>query len=185
MTAHLAPGGAGKAIRGEAPGWLLAALELDYLPRGSPRHDVPAPARVFSDRLTPDVVTCDLAPEAVSARASREFTKETLRGWNLQDLYGDAQLVVSELVTNALRYGLREADRLPGDRPIQLRLLQMRSQMACAVRDLTADAPIMASDFAETGRGLHLVDALTARWGWTPHGLRGKIVWALFEPSFA
>ncbi|MEY9846761.1 ATP-binding protein [Streptacidiphilus sp. MAP5-3] len=59
---------------------------------------------VLADRET--VVSCALAPRRESVRTAREFTRLTLNRWELGDLFDDIALVASELVTNALRYGL-------------------------------------------------------------------------------
>ncbi|WP_370093818.1 ATP-binding protein [Streptacidiphilus sp. MAP12-20] len=52
------------------------------------------------------VVSCALAPRHESVRTAREFTRLTLNRWELGELFDDIALVASELVTNALRYGL-------------------------------------------------------------------------------
>jgi hypothetical protein len=78
-------------------------------------------------------------------------------------------LVVSELVTNAIRHA---------ESPIQLRLIRDRT-LICEVSDGSSTAPHLrrALAFDEGGRGLLLVSRLTQRWGTrqTPHG---KTIWA-------
>lgn len=78
------------------------------------------------------------------------------------------ELVVSELVTNAIRYARA---------PIQLRLINDTS-LICEVSDASSTAPHLrrARVYDEGGRGLLLVAQLTERWG-TRHTLRGKTIW--------
>ncbi|GIH29264.1 ATP-binding protein [Acrocarpospora phusangensis] len=114
---------------------------------------------------------------------ARRFAAQTLRDWGLPQVTDDVQLVVSELVTNALRHAL--ADGLNGDAagaPVQLRLASQSYHVACAVRDPSERAPMMCpeDDFAESGRGLLLVQELSLTWGWTILRGSGKVVWAIF-----
>ncbi|MGW4323092.1 ATP-binding SpoIIE family protein phosphatase [Streptomyces sp. NPDC004684] len=106
-------------------------------------------------------------PSAVSR--ARSYTTGLLTAWNLDELAFSAELVVSELVTNAIRYG-RE--------PIRLRLI-LQSTLTCEVSDAAATAPRLrrARTFDEGGRGLFLVAQLAARWG-TRYTRDGKVIWA-------
>jgi anti-sigma regulatory factor (Ser/Thr protein kinase) len=83
-----------------------------------------------------------------------------------------AILLVSELVTNAIRYGRP---------PIQLRAFRVGSGLRVEVSDGERRAPLAArqastAEMAEGGRGLLLVNGLSDRWGWAGNG-RGKVVW--------
>ncbi|MEU8245144.1 ATP-binding protein [Nonomuraea sp. NPDC048916] len=103
---------------------------------------------------------------------ARRFVDHTLTGWGSDGITYDAQLVVSELVTNAIRHG---------GGAIELRLVGHGPELACVVSDRSPAAPITVSPdvFAEFGRGLRLVEALSAAWGWIiPNGPR-KFVWAV------
>jgi hypothetical protein len=160
---------------------------------------------VLADRET--AVSCALAPRRESVRTAREFTRLTLNRWELGELFDDIALVASELVTNALRYGLpahmpepRSAwGRRGGASPIDdrmdlrakettsqplIRLSLVRSdpQVVCAVTDPCANGPVPreADWVAESGRGLHLVESFSQSWGWHPVAV-GKVVWAVFE----
>ncbi|MEV0275482.1 SpoIIE family protein phosphatase [Streptomyces sp. NPDC050610] len=109
-----------------------------------------------------------LPPEPRSVARARELAREQLTGWGLENLVDTAELLVSELVTNALRYGEGE---------IRLRLLLDRT-LVCEVWDggLVQPRRRRARDTDEGGRGLQLVGLLSAAWGSrrTPHG---KTVW--------
>lgn len=119
-----------------------------------------------------------LDPDAASAKA-REFTRHVLHSWGLLALAEDATIVVSELVSNALRHGVRGTNQVALD-GIDLLLCCRAGLMACAVADPGAEAPLLLSPdlTAETGRGLHVVEALSTAWGWTRLGGQCKAVWA-------
>jgi anti-sigma regulatory factor (Ser/Thr protein kinase) len=105
-------------------------------------------------------------------------TKATLVRWSLGEFYEDAAVVVSELVTNAIRYGLR-----PGARnPLRLVLVRYDHQLVCMVTDPADTAPRLQEPdwIAETGRGLHIIEAMSRAWGWIPLLDGGKAVWASF-----
>lgn len=106
--------------------------------------------------------TFEAVPEA------RAQVAHCLRQWGLEETGFTTELVVSELVTNAIRYGCA---------PIELRLIRDRT-LICEVFDGSGTAPHLrrARVFDEGGRGLMLVAQLTQRWGarQTP---RGKVIW--------
>jgi hypothetical protein len=112
--------------------------------------------------------TCDLAPGPESAKAARDFTRLTLREWRMAGLSDVAELVVSELVTNALRHGLLSARWMPGEHPIGLRLLRQDPYLMCMVTDPDTAGPVRieAHSGAEGGRGLQVVESCSVRWGW-------------------
>ncbi|WP_062210444.1 ATP-binding protein [Streptomyces sp. NBRC 109706] len=133
----------------------------------------------------------DLSPRPESVRQAREFTRRTLQDWRLAGQFDTVALVVSELVTNALRHGLsrRTLDWGHGTGPmrtdLELELMRGDAWLVCAVRDPSDSVPrpALADSAAESGRGLHLVDSFSDDWGWrrlTGNG-RGKIVWARFQ----
>ncbi|MGW7054936.1 ATP-binding protein [Streptomyces sp. NPDC054887] len=116
-------------------------------------------------------------PGAVGS--ARHAVREALRAWGLPDAVGDiAVLLVSELVTNSLRYasgpiGVRlrrpgAGDRAPGVRPV----------LVVEVSDPLPDPPLerVAHADDEGGRGLRLVADAAQRWGTRP-GRTGKTVW--------
>ena len=95
--------------------------------------------------------------------------REQLDEWGLSEASFVTELVVSELVTNAIRYG---------SEPIQLRLIHDRA-LICEVSDGNPTSPHLrrARIFDEGGRGLLLVAQLTSNWG-TRHTPEGKTIWA-------
>ncbi|MFH8560874.1 SpoIIE family protein phosphatase [Streptomyces sp. NPDC017988] len=103
-----------------------------------------------------------------SVGRARELACDQLRAWDLEPLCDTAELLVSELVTNALRYGEGE---------IRLRLLLDRT-LVCEVWDGGFVQPRRrrARDTDEGGRGLQLVGLLSAAWG-SRRTPRGKTVW--------
>ncbi|MET7921224.1 SpoIIE family protein phosphatase [Streptomyces avermitilis] len=115
------------------------------------------------------VATWDISPEAACVSAARQSVLEQLATWGLDEIAFVTELVVSELVTNAIRYG---------DPPVQLRLIRDRS-LICEVSDGSATSPHLrrAHAYDEGGRGLLLVAQLTRRWG-SRQNPPGKTIWA-------
>ncbi|MFJ8074254.1 SpoIIE family protein phosphatase [Streptomyces sp. NPDC096176] len=111
----------------------------------------------------------DLPADPSVVADARRHASAQLEEWGLGDAAFTTELVVSELVTNAIRYG--------GD-PIRLRLIRDAS-LICEVSDGSSTAPHLrrARIFDEGGRGLLLVASLTDRWG-TRHSPSGKTIWA-------
>ncbi|MFF4896959.1 SpoIIE family protein phosphatase [Streptomyces sp. NPDC001068] len=109
-----------------------------------------------------------LPREPRSVGRAREYARGQLIAWDLEPLVDTTELLVSELVTNALRYGEGE---------IRLRLLLDRT-LVCEVWDsgLVQPRRRRARDTDEGGRGLQLVGLLSAAWG-SRRTPRGKTVW--------
>ncbi|WP_247197642.1 ATP-binding protein [Streptomyces sp. GESEQ-35] len=151
---------------------------LEPLRQGLPPLD---PAAVSN------AASCALPARYEAVREARQFTGRTLDQWDLGDRFDDVCLVVSELVTNALRHALPAPAPLIGEQipPVRLHLMRWTERLVCAVRDPSDDSPVArdSDDFsAESGRGLFLVDSFSDSWGWHPLAgtLGGKVVWALF-----
>ncbi|MER5224448.1 ATP-binding SpoIIE family protein phosphatase [Streptomyces flaveus] len=165
----------GLALMGRVLGQPVRSLEklcddlLDELLPGRPVDDVAillARTRVLD---TTRVATWDLPNNPQIVAEARKFASAQLAAWGLEEAVFTAELVVSELVTNAIRYG--------GD-PIRLRLIR-DAVLICEVSDGSNTAPHLrrARVFDEGGRGLLLVAQLTESWG-TRQTPFGKIIWA-------
>ncbi|KFG02008.1 PAS/PAC sensor protein [Streptomyces scabiei] len=119
--------------------------------------------------LDPDrVATWDVASDPSSVAEARKNALCRLESWGLNDAAFVTELVVSELVTNAIRHA---------EPPVQLRLIHDRS-LICEVSDGSSTTPHMrrARTYDEGGRGLLLVAQLTERWGTRPTPT-GKTIW--------
>jgi anti-sigma regulatory factor (Ser/Thr protein kinase) len=120
--------------------------------------------------LAPDqVVSWDLpADPAVVARA-RALAARQVAAWGLEDLAFATELLVSELVTNAIRHA---------EPPLELRMI-LDTALSCEVSDASVTAPHhrRAGRYDEGGRGLMLVARLASRWG-TRYTRTGKTIWA-------
>ncbi|WP_406375565.1 SpoIIE family protein phosphatase [Streptomyces sp. NBC_00647] len=115
------------------------------------------------------VATWDLPSDPAAVADARRKVSQRLTDWGLDQVTFTTELIVSELVTNAIRYG---------GPPVQLRLIR-GAALICEVSDSSSTAPHMrrARMFDEGGRGLMMVAQLTERWG-TRHLPGGKAIWA-------
>ncbi|MDF5755720.1 ATP-binding protein [Spongiactinospora sp. TRM90649] len=146
---------------------------------------------------TPASATFVLPPSAESVHSSRSFAMGTLTGWGLPELNENMELIVSELATNALRHGLslgdpaRAAERRPERdsriEEIRLSLVRRGNLVTCAIADPGATGPVLRypGPLEPGGLGLHIVESLSARWGWSPLPPYGKIVWAVLAAQTA
>ncbi|MFF4363158.1 SpoIIE family protein phosphatase [Streptomyces sp. NPDC001604] len=114
------------------------------------------------------VADWDIEPDTAQVPRARKFAVDQVDAWGLEEAAFVTELVVSELVTNAIRYG---------EPPIKLRLIRDTS-LICEVSDASNTAPHLrrARAFDEGGRGLLLVAQLTQGWG-TRHTTNGKTIW--------
>ncbi|NBM14210.1 SpoIIE family protein phosphatase [Streptomyces sp. GC420] len=115
------------------------------------------------------VAALDIPADPAAVARTRAWASTQLGKWGLDEETYVTELVVSELVTNAIRHGRP---------PIRLRLIRNRT-LICEVTDASSTTPHMrrARTFDENGRGLLLVAQLTQRWG-TRHARQGKTIWA-------
>jgi anti-sigma regulatory factor (Ser/Thr protein kinase) len=147
------------------------------------RHDGPAaPASARQahgpGRAGQPAASRMLVPQPESVKDARDFTRVTLSRWGMTAVCDDAQLVVSELVTNALRHAAPGSD---GDAPaIGLRLMARAPYLVCMVTDPSREMPLRRDPgpLDTTGRGLHVIESCSRRWGWRLVD-EGKVVWAL------
>ncbi|MEU2433880.1 ATP-binding protein [Streptomyces sp. NPDC007861] len=124
---------------------------------------------------------CGLDGTPRNACQARRFVTLTLNGWELEPLVPDMALIVSELVTNAVRHGLTtEAAEAATEYPLWLGLVRQPDHIVCSVADPSPEPPRPrnADDRAFDGRGLALIGALSDTWSWSPMEPRGKTVWA-------
>jgi anti-sigma regulatory factor (Ser/Thr protein kinase) len=117
-------------------------------------------------------------PGAVAC--ARLHARQVLWEWGLSAIAEDAELLVSELVTNATQAS-PSADRI---QPVGLWLSSDRSRLLIMVQDTSRYPPEPtggAGPSDERGRGLLIVEAISAKWGWDATGDSGKVVWVLIE----
>ncbi|WP_306191099.1 SpoIIE family protein phosphatase [Streptomyces sp. MK5] len=116
------------------------------------------------------VATWDIPSDPSLVAPIRKQVLDQLDDWRLSLAAFTTELVVSELVTNAIRYGTP---------PIRLRLIHDDAHLICEVSDTSSTAPHLrrARTWDEGGRGLLLVAQLTQRWG-SRHTAEGKTIWA-------
>ncbi|WP_374204230.1 SpoIIE family protein phosphatase [Streptomyces sp. HPF1205] len=110
----------------------------------------------------------DVPPDPAAVADIRDDASNQLAGWGLEDLVFTTELVLSELITNAIRYTAG---------PIHVRLLFDRT-LICEVADASSTSPHLrhAASTDEGGRGLFLVAQLSTRWG-TRYTPEGKVIW--------
>ncbi|GAB2903570.1 ATP-binding protein [Streptomyces mayteni] len=157
-------------------------------------------------RTLSGTATLGLTQRPESVRRAREFTRSTLMGWRIPEHFDSVGLVVSELVTNALRHGVgprptagsgggvpsqstgQPAAAVTVSRPlVELELMRCARRLICAVQDPSGALPRTSQPggmdgSAESGRGLHLVECFSDGWGWRMlTSGRGKVVWAVFQ----
>ncbi|MGK5498050.1 SpoIIE family protein phosphatase [Streptomyces sp. URMC 125] len=144
---------------------------LDILGPGDRDDDIALLAARFDGIPPSDVAYWYLDPRAQTARQARRLARRALERWGLEDLTDSVELLVSEVVTNAVRYA---------ERPITLRLLRT-DVLRCEVGDDVPQLPRLRQARAtdEGGRGLYLVNRLARRWGATRLST-GKVVWFEF-----
>ncbi|MGW7657916.1 SpoIIE family protein phosphatase, partial [Streptomyces tendae] len=136
-----------------------------------PRRDDVALLLARTRALEADrVVSWDVPADPALVAQARAHTEHQLTAWGLEPLVFPTELIVSELVTNAIRHA---------HSPIALRLIYAES-LICEVSDGSLSAPHLrrARTNEEGGRGLFLVAQLGSRWG-TRYGRAGKTVWVV------
>ena len=142
---------------------------LDSLLPGHPKDDV-ALLVARTRELPPDqVADWDVPADPAAVSGMRDAVSQRLEAWGLSECGFTMELILSELITNAIRYGAG---------PIHVRLIRDRT-LICEVADGSSTSPHLryAATTDEGGRGLFLVSQMAERWGtrYTPHG---KVIWA-------
>ncbi|MEU6485728.1 SpoIIE family protein phosphatase [Streptomyces sp. NPDC046887] len=120
------------------------------------------------------VADFDVAPDPAAVGEVRAACGRQLEAWGLAEIGFTTELMLSELVTNAIRYG---------SAPIHVRMLYER-WLTCEVSDGSSTSPHLrrASDTDEGGRGLYLVSQFAQRWG-TRYTAQGKVMWTEQSPA--
>ncbi|GAA2615966.1 hypothetical protein GCM10010304_81720 [Streptomyces roseoviolaceus] len=141
---------------------------LDMLGPGDRDDDIALLAARFDGIAPSDVAYWFLEPEDAAPGRARRLARRALQRWGLEELSDSVELLVSEVVTNAVRYATR---------PVTVRLLRT-DVLRCEVGDDVPQLPRLRQARAtdEGGRGLYLVNRLSRRWGATRLST-GKVVW--------
>ncbi|MFF2133071.1 SpoIIE family protein phosphatase [Streptomyces olivochromogenes] len=141
---------------------------LDMLGPGDRDDDIALLAARFDGIAPSDVAYWHLEPEDAAPGRARRLARRALSRWGMEDMSDSVELLVSEVVTNAVRYA---------SRPVTLRLLRT-DVLRCEVGDDVPQLPRLRQARAtdEGGRGLYLVNKLARRWGATRLST-GKVVW--------
>ncbi|WP_254400779.1 ATP-binding SpoIIE family protein phosphatase [Streptomyces sp. AC555_RSS877] len=147
---------------------LLCDEVLDMLGPGDRDDDIALLAARFDGIAPSDAAYWFLEPEDTAPRRARRLARQALERWDLAELSDSVELLVSEVVTNAVRYA---------SRPITLRLLRT-DVLRCEVGDDVPQLPRVrhARTTGESGRGLFVVNQLSRRWGATRLST-GKVIW--------
>ncbi|WP_030255831.1 SpoIIE family protein phosphatase [Streptomyces violens] len=138
-------------------------------PAGGRKDDVALLMARLNGIPRSDVVTWRLAPQPGEAARARALVREVMHRWGAADRAPTAELLVGELVTNAVRHARTER--------IELRLVRTDT-LLCQVSDDDPAAPVLLDRGPESeyGRGLRIVDRLAHKWGTNLESL-GKTVW--------
>ncbi|MEU6234826.1 SpoIIE family protein phosphatase, partial [Kitasatospora sp. NPDC047058] len=141
---------------------------LERLHSDDRKDDVALLVARFDGVAPTEVATWDLTVDHREVRRARALVREQLAAWHLEGLADTTELLVSELVTNAVRVA---RDR------VQLQLIRV-DKLLVEVSDDNHNLPSLepAEQLGETGRGLTLVTKLAEHWG-TARKAVGKVVW--------
>ncbi|MFF4777429.1 ATP-binding SpoIIE family protein phosphatase [Microtetraspora fusca] len=146
----------------------MCDLTINSQRPGHERDDIALLLARVRDLDPDEMASFPLSDDPRFVRTARRFVRNTLSAWGLTSLADTTELIVSEMVTNALKHGWP---------PIELRLLRGRT-LVCEVADGSSTAPAPRSPTLDddTGRGLMLIKRFAYRWGTRPTS-QGKIVW--------
>ncbi|WP_326827973.1 MULTISPECIES: SpoIIE family protein phosphatase [unclassified Streptomyces] len=147
----------------------LCSQVIEALPSQAPADDVTLLLARTHGLEPAQVASWELPNEPAAVRNARQAAVHQLSEWGLEYLVSTVELIVSELVTNAIRHG---------GGPIRLRLIQ-HQVLTCEVSDSNTShpRPRHPHNIDENGRGLFLVAQLSRRWG-SRSTTDGKVVWA-------
>jgi anti-sigma regulatory factor (Ser/Thr protein kinase) len=178
----------GYGVRGARP-----PGDGDPAPGFPPRPGAPGEVAVTGAAGWPLRSQLEFGPLPGAIPCARLHARLVVREWGLAALADPVELIVSELVTNALRASPGGGGYPPAGapQPIGLRLGSDRREVLVEVWDSSPGPPAMgqASEESETGRGLLMVQAMSRRWGYyypaagTLPPAAVKAVWALIGPG--
>ncbi|WP_167444133.1 ATP-binding SpoIIE family protein phosphatase, partial [Streptomyces diastatochromogenes] len=142
---------------------------LDELLPERPKDDVALLIARTQALPSENVADWDVPRDPAAVSGMRGAVSDKLEEWGLAELGFGMELVLSELITNAIRYA---------SDPIHVRLIRDRT-LVCEVSDGSSTSPHLryAATTDEGGRGLFLVSQMTERWG-TRYTPQGKVIWA-------
>jgi anti-sigma regulatory factor (Ser/Thr protein kinase) len=115
------------------------------------------------------VASTELDGSIAAVAEARAFVATALRRWDLEGLVADAELLTSELVTNAVLHAR-------SDIVVSVAVADGSAEIGVTDESAVPPAPRTAAESAESGRGLRLVDRLAVDWG-VAHLGAGKQVW--------
>ncbi len=131
------------------------------------------------------IASLRLSAVLTAVSLSREFIRQTLQQWQLKEHIDSAELIVSELVTNAVKMtGIPDPDPkwsdIQGHHLIGVQLRSVDGKLYVEVWDPGTGSPVVPEQSldAEGGRGLFLVETLSKRWDVYRPRRGGKVVWA-------
>ncbi|WP_327427304.1 ATP-binding protein [Streptomyces sp. NBC_01236] len=132
--------------------------------------------------MNPYTSTLELAAKTNAARWARSHTRTVLHAWRLpEERIDTAQLVVSELVTNAVQHNAGRQNSAAESR-VTLTLHCESAQLIVLVGDTNPNPPMSngaVSHAAEGGRGLIIVEAVSKEWSYYFPPTGGKVVWCI------
>ncbi|MBF9066885.1 SpoIIE family protein phosphatase/ATP-binding protein [Streptacidiphilus fuscans] len=147
----------------------ICAVAVRAAPPPQPTDDVVL--LVAGTALLPpeQIAEWEVPGDAAAVGPVRNACVKQLAEWGLEDISFSAELILSELITNAIRYGAA---------PVRVRLLR-DTGLVCEVSDGSSTAPHLrwAATTDEGGRGIFLVAQLAHRWG-TRYTASGKVIWS-------
>ncbi|MEY9845445.1 SpoIIE family protein phosphatase [Streptacidiphilus sp. MAP5-3] len=147
----------------------ICAVAVRAAPAPQPTDDVVL--LVAGTALLPpeQVAEWEVPGDPAAVAPVRNACVKQLVEWGLEEISFSAELILSELITNAIRYGVA---------PVRVRLLR-DTGLVCEVSDGSSTAPHLrwAATTDEGGRGIFLVAQLAHRWG-TRYTASGKVIWS-------
>lgn len=158
----------------------ITATETNNMGSRSAADGAPA-WMMYAERHFPRRTSLLLGALPSAVPCARLHARQVLWEWGLSEGAETAELLISELVTNAVQ----AARAIVSDLPVDVRLSADRHRLLIEVWDGSVQPPIprvVENDFpalnAESGRGLFLVETLSERWGWHPtRNPEGKVTW--------